>query len=185
MIDWGKIREAAKAWAERHAGLPAVMDDDPRPWTGKAVVLLRISGSVGIGIDEARYEQEVPDADLVPTYCGPRAFTLGVRIVSRSQAPDADAFYYLEVLRTSLARESVKAAFREAGMSVAQALAVVPVAHHVDGRAESMAVMDLLMNAVSSVTDRVSEPTSFIEQVELTSTLSPSSGLDLDEDLMP
>lgn len=188
MIDWRSIQNAAKAWASKYTGLPAVMEDDPREWLGKAFVELSTSASQGLGVDEVRYIHDPdlsPAADMVPSYVGNRLFTLSVKIDSRSQDPDADAQHYLELLRTSLARPSVKAAFYAAGFSVAETLGLISQKRRVDGRIESFALMDLRCNTKAEVVDEGEDAIGYIERVKVSSTLTPSAGVDLDNEEMP
>lgn len=188
MIDFSKIEPAAKAWASQYSGLPAVMEDEARPWTGKAFVSLEILASQSLGEDEARYEldEDLPaNANMVPTFCGNRIFTLSVKVESREQSPVGHAVHHLEKLRSSLARPLVKAAFYAAGFSVAQSLGTVSQKRVVDGRVETVAVMDLRCNAASVVVDQGPEIVGPVDHVKVTSTLTPSAGVDLDDEEFP
>jgi hypothetical protein len=158
-------RTAIKTWVEAQAAIPAQWRDAAGGWQSKAFALLHLQGSQGKGVDWLAWSQDTdldPGEDLVPTVQGCRALTLSILVKSRNQ--DYTAMGYLEKLRASLVKPSVKAALRTAGLAFSTVEAVADLDGWYDDRTESVASLDVHFNAVENEED-VAEAGGFPEAV--------------------
>jgi hypothetical protein len=158
-------RTALAAWVEAQAGISVQWRDAAGGWQGKTRARLHLLNSTGVGTDEVRYEQDTdlaPGVDFVPTFCGVRQITLQILVTSRDQ--NMPAAYYLEKLRTSTGKQSVRALLSAAGLAVSSVEGVVDLTSVVDDRVESQASLDVHLNAVDNETDST-EATSYVEKV--------------------
>ena len=153
-------RTAIASWVETQAGVSAQWRDQAGGWQGKTRARLHLLNSQGVGDDEVHYTQ-VGD-DLVPTYCGCRQITLQILVTSRDQT--LPAMHYLEKLRISLGKPSVKALLSAAGLAVSTVEGVVDLTSVVDDRVESAGTLDVHFNAVENETD-ATESTTYVETV--------------------
>lgn len=171
-MNWTTIQNALKAWATAGSGLAAIWENEPRLWVGQERVVLAMRSFRAIGVDEQRYQYDSgadPGEEMQPIIAGVRSFVLQVRVESRNQSPTKHAAYFLELLQTSLAKPSQKAALNAAGCPYARTLTSGTVADiESDGRMVSVGVMDLEFNAATNVTD-TSEVTGYIDTVEVSS----------------
>lgn len=116
-------------------------------------------------------------ADLLTTVSGDRLLTLTILVKSRDQGATHTATYYLEKLRTSLAKPSSLAILRAAGLAYSTAEEVIDLDGWTDDRLESMGSLDVHFNAVENEQDGV-ESTPFVETAEMSATLTADSGTD-------
>lgn len=158
-------RTALASWVETQAGISAQWRDQAGGWQGKTRARLHLLNSMGVGVDEIRYNQDLDlpaGEDLVPTYCGCRQITLQILVTSRDQT--MPAAHYLEKLRTSLGKPSVRALLSAAGLACSSVDGVVDLTSVVDDRVESVAALDVHFNAVDNETDST-EATGHVETV--------------------
>lgn len=142
-------------------------------WQGKARARLNFPTIAPVGNDALRWEQDEeldPGEDFIPTVVGNRQVTLSILMQTRDQRPTKSATYFLEKLRTSLKKPSVRAALYAAGLAHATTSGIVPLDRVVDDRWESQASMDVIFNAVAIETD-TAEQNSYMDTVGVAATL--------------
>jgi hypothetical protein len=171
MMDFAAYEEATRQWIQTQLpGIDAQMRHEGGGWHGKPRALFHFMSSVGVGVDELRYELNADletGTDYVPVVSGNRRVVLSVMMQTRDQTPEQQAQYYLEKLRTSLRKPSVQALFRVAGLAFATVAGVVNQDRWLDDRMESQAVMDLTFNTIAI--DRDSEEAdSYVAEVDVT-----------------
>lgn len=180
-MDLVTIRAALKTWAAAQMAIPAIWRDEPEDYIEIPRAKLHIISSNGVGEDELRYaydEGADPGEDFQPTVAGARVFTLSVLVESDDQVTET-ARKYLEKLRTSLQKPSVKEAFKTAGFAYNQAEAVIdPPRPMYDEYIESVSSLDILFNTVSNETD-TDEVGSFVEKATVTGHLYDPGGVDI------
>jgi hypothetical protein len=144
-------RTAIKTWVEAQgSGLTAQWRDAAGAWQGKAFARLHL----GAGVDWIVWTQDEdldPGVDMVPTVQGCREMTLSILVRSRNQ--DYTAMGYLEKIRSSIHKPSVKTALRTAGLAVATAEAITDLEGWSDDRTESVASLDVHLNMVENEED--------------------------------
>ena len=182
-------KTAIKSWVETQSGLTAQWRDERGGWQAKTRARLHLHTTQAVGVDHIRWEQDTdldPGEDFVPTFSGNREITLSIFVESRDQSGSNVASYYLEKLRTSLRKESVKSTLRTAGLAFSTAEAVVDLTSWVDDRIESKASLDVHFNAVVNETD-TDAVDSFVETVEIAAEMTNPSDEDVgwDAEEMP
>jgi hypothetical protein len=101
VTSWQAFQDAGRAWALLATGLSlAVWENEPRPRTPEAFVVLSWVSAVRPGVDELVYDFDPdtldPLAEMVPTVRGPRVYVLQLAVESYSQAASANGRQYLE-----------------------------------------------------------------------------------------
>jgi len=155
-------KTALQAWVTAQTGLPVQDRDSAGGWQGKAFARLHLHGGGGVGVDWlawAQDEDEAPGEDFIPTVQGCRALTLSVLVRSRDHGHTAGE--YLDRLRTSLQKPSVKAAFQAVGLAFSTAENAVDLDGWDNDRTESVASLDVHLNAVVNERD-AEEADSFV-----------------------
>jgi hypothetical protein len=181
MMDIATFKNAIKAWVEVQAGISAQWRDEQGGWQGKTRARLHLHSSRSVGVDFLYHEQDqsLPAGeDYVPTVMGNREITLSIKVESRDQDGNGVAIWYLEKLRTSLRKPSVRAGLYEAGLSFSTVETPQDLDKWLDDRIESVAVMDVHFNAAVNERD-ADEATSFVETTEIGSTLTDPAGNDV------
>lgn len=174
-MDIAGYKTAIKTWVEAQAGITAQWRDEQGGWQSKTRARLHLSAPLGRGTDYTRWTQDTDLAagvDFVPTFSGVREITLSIFVESRDQAGSGVAAFYLEKLRTSLRKLSVRTALRAAGLAHSTAEAVIDLDSWVDDRLESKAQLDVHFNTVV-VEEDADEAASFVETFEITPTWDP------------
>jgi hypothetical protein len=177
-MNWKSIQEALVVWVEAQSGLKAQWRDEAQVFQAKARLKLSILTSSANGIDETRWEFDGTRAlgqEMVPRFCGNRNFTLSIQCETRDQRPEGAARHYLEKLRTSLLKPSVRALLNTAGVAYQSAAAIANLGGILDGREESRAVLDVFFSAVVNERD-VNESGSFVEKIEVSHDLEKDQG---------
>lgn len=175
-MDIASIKVALKAWAVAQTGLPACWENEPRPTMPKkpGFVILTWPHSIrAIGQDYAKLADDTTPGSLTATVVGNREILVGVKVQSRSQVGNSVASFFTEKLRTSLAKPSVLAAFREAGLASSTIGDTAGFDHEIDGVIESIAAFDLRLNAIVAESDT---PLGTLESVGLSSVVSGVGG---------
>lgn len=154
--------------------------DQQRPFaspTTQAEILLRIPTSRAVH-DETRRVYDVGTQSIIATDHGVREFTLNVQARSYDLSYAAWAHEYLERIRTRIMRETPRAALLAAGVVLVERGPIVQVDGEVDGRALSVANLDLFMRA--GFEDTPQTGLGWIEKIELTTHVKDSGGVELD-----
>lgn len=150
-------------------------------WQGKARARLQFISSRDLGTDELRWATDVGEpagSDHIPTVNGNRLLTLSILMQTRDQRHDKTARYYLEQLRTSLRKPSVKTALYAAGLAYATSETIQNLDRWVDDRWESQAQMDIHFNAVAIDRD-TAEGASYVDTVIHSATIETPAGDDV------
>lgn len=108
-----------KTWALAGTGLSlALMENEPRPWTDPAWVLLSVaSGPEAIGVDQTSYEEPDPFVGVLDEVVrGVRAMTMTIAVESQSQDPAESGVAYLARLQARAWVPTVRAALGDVAM---------------------------------------------------------------------
>ena len=158
-------KTAIQAWVTDQLGIPVQGRDSSGGWQGKAFARVHLHGGGGVGVDWLAWAQDEtadPGEDFIPTVQGCRALVLSVLVRSRDHGHTAGE--YLDKLRTSLAKPSVKEALRTVGLAFSTAENVVDLDGWDNDRTESVASLDVHLNAVVNERD-VEEADSFVNAI--------------------
>jgi len=182
-------KTAIKTWVEAQSGITAQWRDEAGGWQSKTRARLHLHGTKAKGTDWVSYTQDTdldPGVDYIPTFKGNREITLSIFVESRNQAGSNVAIWYLEKLRTSLRKDSVKALLKTAGLAYSTVETPQDLSQWVDDRIESKASMDIHFNAVVNEID-ADEADSFVETAGIAATLTKPDGADTgwDEEAFP
>jgi hypothetical protein len=123
---------------------------------GSTFADLRFMSPNGAGAtDEIRYEMNVAETALVPTYGGPRMFNVQVLCSSDSQEPDADSVGLMGGrLRTRMRRPNVLALLQDAGVALVSIGPTFDVSYsNQEGRDFSASSTEVRFACVESDTD--------------------------------
>jgi hypothetical protein len=156
MMDFATHKTAIKTWVEAQSGLVAQWRDEAGGWQGKPRIRLHLMSSAPLGVDWIDYDLDdelEAGSDFVPTVRGNRMLVLSMLCQTRNQAGNNTASYYLEKLRTSLKKPSVRTGLYAAGLVVSSSEAVQDLAAWVDDRVESEAQLDVHLAAVVNSRD--------------------------------
>jgi uncharacterized protein (UPF0254 family) len=173
-------KPAIKAWVEAQAGITAQWRDEQGGWQAKTRARLHLSNILPRGVDMFRYNQDLSLAageDLVPTISGLRELLLEIKVTSRDQSEDNVAIAYLDKLRRSLRKRSVRTSLNAAGLAHSTTEVTQDVTTILDDRRESVAVMEVHFNAVVNERD-AEEATGHVETFKISSALIADSGRD-------
>jgi hypothetical protein len=156
MMDFAAYKTAIKTWVEAQSGLIAQWRDESGGWQGKPRIRLHLMSSAPLGVDWLGYDLDEgleDGSDFVPTVRGNRTLTLSILCETRNQTSNNTASYYLEKLRTSLKKPSVRTGLYAAGLVVSSSEAVQDLAAWVDDRVESEAQLDVHLATVVNSKD--------------------------------
>lgn len=110
----------------------------------------------------------------IPTVVGNRELTIGIRVVSRSQAGNSTGQYWCEKLRASLKKPSVLLHFEASNIAVVRMKPTVKSPDEpVDGRVESVASVEFRIATTIAEADSA---VGVIDTVELSSTVEDVAG---------
>lgn len=171
-------KPALLSWVIAQAGITAQWRDEQGGWGSKTRARLHLFGLDDVGIGHESVEQDTEleaGEDLVPTYHCDQEVTLTIDVTSRRQDGAQVAIVYLQKLRRSLRKDTVRSALRTAGLACSRTEAPQDLTSDVDGRLESRATMDLFFNAVYDERDEA-QAESFVETIEVSSTFEDSAG---------
>jgi hypothetical protein len=176
-VDFVNIERTIKDWFADATGLGA----ESVEWAGSADTHkqrpygeMKISAFQGKGVDEnvtTLDETQPAGRNLTRNTQGNRQFILSLKVISRDRNPSQQALYFIEKARTSLSKPSVKAALREAELSVAETMPTTNDFTSYQGRHENWAVLDVKMNTVVNEED-TREQGSVIETIDVTSVVN-------------
>lgn len=179
MTDIATYKTAIKTWVEAQgSGITAQWRDQEGGWQPKTRARLHLSNVVPRGVDTIRYDQDATLAagvDYIPTFSGCREITLSIEITSRDQSGSNVAIWYLDKLRRSLRKVSVRDALRAAGLGFATTGPTQDLSSLVDDRLESKAQMDVFFNAVVNEEDE-DEADSVVETWKVTTDFTEPDG---------
>jgi hypothetical protein len=168
-LDLATMKTAIKAWTEAQSGLTAQWRDEAGGWQSKTRIRLHLRSFDSLGEDWLGWEQDeelsAPN-DLVPTVQGNRTMVLEIVCESRDQRGNNNALYYIEKLRTSLKKPSVRSILYGAGLVVTSSEASLDLPSTVDNRIESRAQLDIHLASVVNERDE-NEGDSFVETFEI------------------
>lgn len=180
-MDIESYKDAIKAWVEDQAGITAQWRDEKGGWQAKTRARLHLSSPRSLGVDHlgwAQADEGLPaGADFVPQVSGNRTITLSILVQSRNQSGSNVAIWYLEKLRTSLRKPSVRAALYAAGLAHSTSEAALDLDVTVDCRKESQASLDVHFNAVVNEKDEAGAD-SFVQTTGIKATLETPAGDD-------
>jgi len=155
VADWSVIEPALSGWVTARTGLPAHYGKRPRAhqFSDDGWVRLYILGRSTVGNDMIRreYDATQPASQEIRTYQdGARQFTLQCQVRCQRAGVDHDAKHYTSLLRDSvdLPNDST-AVFAAADIAFAAVASEVELDELQDGRARSIAQIDLRFNAIS------------------------------------
>jgi hypothetical protein len=181
-------RDAIKTWVEAQSGCTAQWRDDTGGWQTKPRIRMHLHDSAGRGIDwidwaqdaeltaTPPYTEENPFVpDFVPTAKGLRVLTLTLIAETRDQ--DTTAMHYLEKLRTSIKKPSVRMALYSAGLVIESCENVLDLESLVDDRIESKAHLDVHLACVVNDRDE-SEADSYVETFTIDGSLTTPADAD-------
>lgn len=178
-MDWLTAKNALKVWVAAGTGLTAVWRDEANTFVMKPLAKLNIIASSQVGEDEIRWEYQSGEPDplkqMQPTFAGNREFTLSVLVESRDQRPDKTAWHYLELLRTSMKKPTLRAALLAAGIAPIDAEGIVELDSTYDDRVESRCSMDIRFNAQSNETD-TDESVGYLDKLEVDYAMNKEGG---------
>lgn len=153
-MDVQAIQDTLKTWVKAVTNLPVRWENQPNALELKlpaAIILTGPQNIESIGVD---YVQWVPSGqDLQPRVTGHREFDVMLRVVSRSQAGNSVAQFWLEKIRAALKRPSAHDTFSTAGLAVLSMSAGVSFDAPFEERFESVASATLRLTAVIADVD--------------------------------
>ena len=180
-MDISAIQTTVKTWVASVTGAPThwrnQVDNVMVPKLPARIELEGPNNIEPVGEDEVVWEDAVDDDDLPvsnPTVVGRREFDISVRVVSRSQAGNKSAQFWLELIRAALRRPSAIKTFDDAGLAVLTMGKGVLFDAPFEERWESIAIATLHLTAV--VADAGDNAVETISQVELSSDVSNVDG---------
>jgi len=175
VADWSLIRTQLETWVENRTGLPTHWNERPQGWINEdpGYVILRIISRRSVGHDSLDYvvDDTAPAGQEIQiTQNGTRQFTLQAQVRTWRHTDDFDALNYTSLLRDSLCLpQASKAIFDVAKIDFATVVSEVQVnntrdgvGEMIDGRDLSIANIDILFNAYSSIDDT---PTGYVETI--------------------
>jgi hypothetical protein len=165
MINHELIDEALLAWPTA-MGLQSYVRDQAEPAIrmsnggdntkiAQAIASVKFISTSALGIDELRTAENDLDEDMLdPTVTGHRVMTVSCQVKSiRARAP-SHAFALAERLRTRLRMPTTKAAFKAAGIALADATSITDLSYEDEnGRVIGLAGFDVRLNVAAAETD--------------------------------
>ena len=119
-MDIDAIQTVLGDWTKSVLALPTQWENQPQQVQAKLPARVVLTGPINIepvGEDYVQYPAGATNM-VQPTVVGHREFDVMVRVISRSQAGNKTANFYLEKLRAALKRPSAIATFVDAGIAV-------------------------------------------------------------------
>lgn len=185
-IDFATIKAAIKSWAAAQSGISAIWRDEANSMVFKPVIKLHLHTVQGLGVDYLGWDYDdtldPPDeegggGDYVPTVSGNRLMVLSIQCETRNQHGNNSALYYLEKLRTSLKKPSVRSGLYAACVVVTSTEATQDLSDWTDDRTESLAQLDVHLSTVVNNRDE-SEADSYADKMNAQGVLEAPSGTD-------
>lgn len=180
-MDIAAIQDALKAWVREVTACPCRWENQTTGLEmGKLVgAQIVLTGPMNI---EAVGEDYVARADagaglVQPTVWGHREFDVQVRAITRSQAGNKTAQFWLEKIRLALRRPSADTTFAEAEFAVLSMSKGVQFDAPFEERWESIASATLRITCV--VSDAEDAPETTLTSVALTSKIEGADGAEL------
>ncbi len=189
MIDFATIENGLKALIATLAAVSAnvvTWKDEPRPMARGTQVLLSWTSSVGVGVDEIRFEDPEDDeaSHVVPVIVGNRVLALQVQIETWNQKPNAPhARSIAEKIRTRLARPTTFASLKALNLGWIDANVVNVGNYESDQRMIAAAIVDIRFNHAVTDRDEDDETQSTIEHAEVTSQIAGVDGVQVEASL--
>jgi hypothetical protein len=191
-MDWATIKPALVTLLASLSGIPenqVIWRDQKRPHfntTIRAQLVLKVTPTNALGVDQMRYEYQAGPDKNVPTQSGNRKFVLQVRCETFSHKDTESATFYLEEIRNSLKFASTIAALAAIDVSIAKAESVVDLSENqqVNSKVFSLANLDLHMNGVANKTD-TNDPGDYISSTEVEGTIDTLTDVDVTTTLIP
>lgn len=174
-------KTAIKTWLEAQSGLTVQWRDESGGWQAKPRIRAHLSAGEGKGIDWLSWAQDTglaAGSDFVPTVNGNRELLLSIVCETRDQTDPA--LGYLEKVRTSCLKPSVKAVLSAAGLVAYGTERTLDLSQWVDDRYESVAQLDVRLSAVVQDRDEA-EADSYVDHYTATGALTTPA----DEDAGP
>lgn len=168
-MNLASARAALAEWIEARTDLPVHVERRPRGWPsqdgGYVILALRERSNVGVDMITSSYDDSAPDGEEIEVAQeGARTLTARIQVRTFRQSDGRDAAHYAAILRNSACLPQLsRSVFGPAGIEYAAVIGEVDVDAELDGRDVSVAQLDLLFNATSSVSD---EPTGYVEHLE-------------------
>jgi hypothetical protein len=160
-MDIDLIQTTLIDWAKSVVSLPVRMQNKPVAIALKLPAEVILSGPmniVDVGVDYAQWSDGTTGMSK-PTVIGHREFDIGVRVVSRSQAGNKSAQFWLEKLRAALTRPSTIDTFEAAGIAVLRMSAGAQFDAPFEERFESIAAATWRVTCVITDADDAEIPT--------------------------
>lgn len=176
-MDIEAIETALIDWAKAVTSLPATWENKVAQMQMKLPARIVLTGPINIdtvGVDYVQWSDAAAGLEAQPTVVGHREFDVMVRVISRSQAGNKTANFYLEKLRAALARPSTLETFGEAGIAVLRMSKSTSFDAPFEERWESIASATWRLTAVILDADDATVPT--LTSIELTSRIEGESG---------
>lgn len=172
-------KTAIKTWVEAQSGGATLQwRDEAGVWQSKPRIRAHLSGCDDRGVDWVTWAQDTglaAGSDYVPTIYGNRELLLSLVCTTRDQTDPA--LGYLEKLRTSCKKPSVRMLLYAAGLVVIDSERTQDLTGWVDDRLESVAQLDIRLAAVVQERD-ADEAESYVDHYTATGTLITPAGGD-------
>lgn len=185
------IEPALRALAATLTGVePAccVFENEPRPRSNGALVLLSWVSRAPVGIDETEYVYAAnadPLLEMTPTVHGPREASLQFAVeVIADQRSGFSAAARIEAARTRFRWPSALAALSAAGLALATIGPATTADYQADGRMVSRSLFEVRLNATSSEGDAAGR-TSYIVTADVSGTVNRPDGTPVPDTLQP
>lgn len=186
-IAFDVFEDAIEAWAEAVTGLKFFWRNRKRGWEqAKTWGTLHVTTGRHLGIDDIRERDLTGGAppageEIEVQISGQRLITVAVRVKSRDQEPLETARFYLEQLRTSLRKPSIRAThLQPASIAVVRAMPTNDLDFTRQKRVEAFSNMDVIF---ATVVNELDAPTTFIQTVRVTSDIKNPAGVSLPDEL--
>jgi len=170
-VDIDLIQRGLASWLRNISGLPAVIENEPRPALDRMRGFWVVSPPhtiTPLGTDTVSY------TNGVATVIGRRSFVCSVRFICRDQSAKKNARYWLEQARMSLYRPVVAEHLRTYGTGLIRMAPTMSYDAPHDGRMESIAAAELTLTC--GVLDTMgAENVGTLESVEVSGELDPDS----------
>jgi len=176
-MDIEAIQTALIDWVKAVTSLPAAWENKVAPIQAKLPARIVLTGPLNIepvGEDYVQWADAAAGLESQPTVVGHREFDVMVRVISRSQAGNKTANFYLEKLRAAWRRPSSDDYFRDAGIAIIDMSKSTSFDAPFEERWESIASATWRLTAVILDADDATVPT--LTSVSLTSRIEDESG---------
>lgn len=183
-MPFATYRTAIKTWIEAQSGCTLQWRDDTGGWQSKPRIRAHLHDSAARGVDFIEWDYDDTQAvgsDYVPTVRGNRSLILTLRCETRDQSGNTTAGYFLEKVRTSAKKPSVRSGLYAGGLVIERMENVIDFEDSTqDGRVESWAYLDVHLSAVVNDRDET-EGDSYVDHMTATGSLTTPA----DEDAGP